>query len=53
VFQALYRREPKPKDDQLAVLKEKIVPGTVTLRCGAKDEEHKKALVLQAQLRAT
>jgi uncharacterized protein YeaO (DUF488 family) len=51
-FQARYRQELKSKEDQLAVLKEKVVQGPVTLLYGAKDEGHNEAVVLQALLRA-
>jgi uncharacterized protein YeaO (DUF488 family) len=51
-FQTRYRQELKSKDDQLAVLKEKVIQGPVTLLYGARDEEHNEAVVLQAMLRA-
>jgi uncharacterized protein YeaO (DUF488 family) len=51
-FQTRYKRELKSKGDELALLKEKVAQGPVTLLYGAKDEEHNEAVVLLALLRA-
>lgn len=49
-FQRRYSQELKAKDDQLAILKENAIQGSVTLLYGAKDEEHNEAVILQALL---
>jgi uncharacterized protein YeaO (DUF488 family) len=50
-FQTRYRAELKHKGEQLAVLKQAIAKGPVTLVYGAKDEHHNDAIVLQELLR--
>jgi uncharacterized protein YeaO (DUF488 family) len=51
-FQTRYHHELKSKGDQLAILKDRVNRGPVTLLYGARDEEHNEAVVLQALLRA-
>jgi uncharacterized protein YeaO (DUF488 family) len=50
-FQTRYKQELKSKKDELAILKEKLIEGPVTLLYGAKDEAHNEAVVLEAILR--
>lgn len=50
-FKTRYRAELKGNDEQVALLKEKIKNGVVTLVYGAKDEAHNEAVVLQEFLR--
>lgn len=50
-FKTRYRAELKENDEQVALLKEKIKNGVVTLLYGAKDEAHNEAVVLQEFLR--
>ncbi|SEO66954.1 DUF488 domain-containing protein [Nitrosovibrio sp. Nv6] len=50
-FKKRYRAELKGNDEQVALLKEKIKNGVVTLVYGAKDEAHNEAVVLQEFLR--
>jgi len=50
-FKTRYRAELKGNDGQVALLKEKIKKGVVTLVYGAKDEAHNEAVVLQEFLR--
>jgi len=49
-FKQKYRREIKENKDQVAILKEQLMKGAVTLVYGAKDEEHNEALVLKEWL---
>lgn len=49
-FQKRYRQELKKNKEKIAVLKEQIKRGLVTLVYGAKDEEHNEALVLKKWL---
>jgi len=49
-FQKRYRQELKSNKEQVAVLKEQVKKGIVTLVYGAKDEEHNEALVLKEWL---
>ena len=49
-FQQKYLRELKNNKDKVAVLKEQIKRGLVTLVYAAKDEEHNEALVLKEWL---
>lgn len=49
-FQKRYRQELKNNKEKIAVLKERIKRGLVTLVYGAKDEEHNEALVLKKWL---
>jgi uncharacterized protein YeaO (DUF488 family) len=46
-FKTRYRAELKENDKQVALLKEEIKKGKVTLMYGAKDEECNEAVVLQ------
>jgi uncharacterized protein YeaO (DUF488 family) len=46
-FKTRYRAELKENDKQVALLKEQIKKGRVTLMYGAKDEEYNEAVVLQ------
>jgi len=46
-FKTRYRAELKHNGEQLAVLKQAIIKGPVTLLYGAKDEQHNDAIVLQ------
>jgi uncharacterized protein YeaO (DUF488 family) len=46
-FKTRYRAELKENDKQVALLKEEIKKGKVTLLYGAKDEECNEAVVLQ------
>ncbi len=46
-FKTRYRAELKKDGEQLAVLKDQMKKGAVTLVYGAKDEEHNEAVVLQ------
>jgi uncharacterized protein YeaO (DUF488 family) len=46
-----YRAELKHNSEQLAVLKQAIAKGPVTLLYGAKDEQRNDAIVLQELLR--
>ena len=50
-FKTRYRAELKHNGEQLAVLKQAIAKGPVTLLYGAKDEQHNDAIVLQELLR--
>jgi uncharacterized protein YeaO (DUF488 family) len=50
-FKTRYRAELKHNGEQLAVLKQAIIKGPVTLLYGAKDEQHNDAIVLQELLR--
>ena len=50
-FKTRYRAELKHNSEQLAVLKQAIIKGPVTLLYGAKDEQHNDAIVLQELLR--
>ncbi len=50
-FKTRYRAELKHNSEQLAVLKQAIAKGPVTLLYGAKDEQHNDAIVLQELLR--
>jgi uncharacterized protein YeaO (DUF488 family) len=50
-FKTRYRAELKHNSEQLAVLKQAIAKGPVTLLYGAKDEQHNDAIVLQQLLR--
>lgn len=50
-FKTRYRAELKNNGEQLAVLKQAIIRGPVTLLYGAKDEQHNDAIVLQELLR--
>ncbi|SRR6185312_2200434 len=49
-FKQKYRQEVKENKDQVAILKEQLMRGVVTLVYGAKDEEHNEALVLKEWL---
>jgi uncharacterized protein YeaO (DUF488 family) len=49
-FQARYRAELEKNPLPLAVLREKLAVGAVTLLYGAKDEIHNEAMVLQQLL---
>jgi uncharacterized protein YeaO (DUF488 family) len=49
-FKQKYRQEIKENKDQVAILKEQLMKGAVTLVYGAKDEEHNEALVLKEWL---
>jgi uncharacterized protein YeaO (DUF488 family) len=51
-FRQLYIEELKKNENQVALLKEQLMDGTVTLVYGAKDEEHNAALVLKEFLSA-
>ncbi|SCX40852.1 DUF488 domain-containing protein [Nitrosospira sp. Nsp1] len=46
-FKTRYRAELKENDKQVALLKEQVKKGKVTLMYGAKDEECNEAVVLQ------
>lgn len=46
-FKTRYRAELKKNGKQLAILKDQMKKGAVTLVYGAKDEEHNEAVVLQ------
>ena len=50
-FKTRYRAELKHNSEQLAVLKQAIAKGPVTLLYGAKDEQRNDAIVLQELLR--
>ncbi len=50
MFKQKYRQEVKENKDQVAILKEQLMKGVVTLVYGAKDEEHNEALVLKEWL---
>ena len=50
-FKTRYRAELKHNGEQLAVLKQAIIKGPVTLLYGAKDEQRNDAIVLQELLR--
>lgn len=50
-FQERYAEELKSKGEPLALLKQKVAEGPVTLLYGAKDEEHNEAVILQRVLR--
>jgi len=49
-FKQKYRQEIKENKSQVAILKEQLMKGVVTLVYGAKDEEHNEALVLKEWL---
>jgi len=49
-FKQKYRQEIKENKSQVAILKEQLMKGAVTLVYGAKDEEHNEALVLKEWL---
>lgn len=49
-FQKRYLKELKNNKEKIAVLKEQVKGGLVTLVYGAKDEEHNEALVLKKWL---
>lgn len=51
-FEARYRRELKANPDVVAVLREKVAAGRITLLYGARDECHNEAVVLQRLLEA-
>ncbi|MFC5863030.1 DUF488 domain-containing protein [Acidicapsa dinghuensis] len=51
-FEKRYRDELKQHSEQIALLKEKIAHGPVTLLYGAKDQEHNEAIVLQKLLQS-
>src|SRR5690606_16796987 len=46
-FRKQYKQELKKNNEQVAVLKEELKKGEVTLVYGAKDEEHNQALVIK------
>jgi uncharacterized protein YeaO (DUF488 family) len=50
-FQTRYRAELRNNNEQLLLLRQEAIKGTVTLVYGAKDEEHNEAVVLQKILR--
>lgn len=50
-FKTRYHAELKHNSEHLAVLKQAIAKGPVTLLYGAKDEQHNDAIVLQELLR--
>ena len=49
-FQKRYQQELNNNKEQVALLKEQLKKGAVTLVYGAKDEEHNEALVLKEWL---
>lgn len=49
-FRKRYMHELKSREDQLSIIKEHASRGKVTLVCGAKDEAHNQAVVLQEVL---
>jgi len=49
-FKRRYRAELKKNGEYVAILKDRMKTGAVTLVYGAKDEEHNEAVVLQALL---
>ncbi len=46
-FKTRYRAELEQNDEQVALLKQEIKKGPITLLYGAKDESHNEALVLK------
>lgn len=51
-FQKRYKEELLENAEQLAVLKQEVKKGPVTLLYGAHDEEHNQAVALEKMLRA-
>jgi len=52
-FQKRYLAELRNNGEQLALLKQEVAKGVVTLLYGARDEEHNEAIVLQKLLTKT
>jgi uncharacterized protein YeaO (DUF488 family) len=50
-FQTRYREELKGNKDQLSLLKQEAVKGTITLVYGARDQQHNEAVILQNLLK--
>jgi uncharacterized protein YeaO (DUF488 family) len=49
-FETRYRAELTKNEQQLALLRQEMAKGPVTLLFGAKDQEHNEAVVLQKYL---